>query len=365
MATTAVPAINLPSVPRGWNELTWEQLTGVWNLLLAYPRGIEDAESYIRIYQFLAGVRFRIPSVDELPEGCEPGVTCVIERVGKSPETYFVDIRELQILLMGWHVEVEGVKEDREGLLEWVDKRQGLTRLPKEFIKIGRRKYFLPSPMMTSLTYQQYGNMQKILQAFWQTEQMLLQHFKQAESKQSDLESGFFSQSEKARLSKEIEAVYDRIKEGVKQQKDLRNRFLAHTLNGRRFRLTSHVNGGTNLSVGWVYAYNVEDAEAQTKYMDKVPDVVFRILLQWFQSCMAYYKEQMPDLFSNEGGMDMRSPLMSEIDTVNSIMKWKGAYTTQQEVYDTNAIFIFGDLKDMTREAKEIEKAQSKVRRRK
>jgi hypothetical protein len=44
-------------------------------------------------------------------------------------------------------------------------------------------------------------------------------------------------------------------------------------------------------------------------------------------------------------------------------MKWKSAYPTQQDVYDANAIFIFGDLKDMTKEAREIERANARIKK--
>jgi len=357
--------MNLPKVPRGWNELSWEQLVGIWKIFTRLSREDQRTECYLEVYRLLTNVSFRVPDVEELPEGSEREKTYVLEWTDKEhkKEACLADVGALQLYLMGFHVEEKKYQEERDGVLEWLEKPQGLTRLPLEFIKIGRRRYSMPAPMMTSLTYQQYGNMQKILQAFWQTEKALAQRLTQIDERIRDREGGLLSKKEMEIASDDIGRMSEEADEIARQAGMLRAQFLAHALNGRKFRITKSNNGGTNLSAGWVYGYNVEDAEKQVKQMRKADDLLFNILQQWFQGCISYYRDQMPELFTGEKGMDMRSPLMSEIDTVNSIMKWKGAYTTQQEVYDTNAIFILGDLKDMTKEAREIEKAQSKMHR--
>ena len=51
-----------------------------------------------------------------------------------------------------------------------------------------------------------------------------------------------------------------------------------------------------------------------------------------------------------------------EVDTINAVMKYQG-YTDPQQVYDANLPIVFGTLNTMTKEAKEIEKMNQKLKR--
>ena len=58
----------------------------------------------------------------------------------------------------------------------------------------------------------------------------------------------------------------------------------------------------------------------------------------------------------------MRDALQGEVGTINTVMKYAG-YAEQQQVYDSNLPFVLDILNTMTREAKEIEKMNAKVKR--
>ena len=90
---------------------------------------------------------------------------------------------------------------------------------------------------------------------------------------------------------------------------------------------------------------------------------LFPILYQLFQSSLLQYQTMFPHVFSSSGGKGgADNPIVSELGTLNAVMKYQG-YTTQQEVYDTNALFVFKIIDSMTREAKEMEKANKRASR--
>lgn len=71
--------------------------------------------------------------------------------------------------------------------------------------------------------------------------------------------------------------------------------------------------------------------------------------------------EQFPKLFSGDGKGSDTIPMVSEVNTINAVMKWQG-FTEHQKVFDSNAIFIFSILNSMTKEAKAIEEANQKMK---
>lgn len=348
---------HLPSIPDSWNALTWKQLCDVWHILLDMPQNASDEMKALSLYQYFTGAQ--IAKVDEsaTPDGSKDAYLLTIG--GKSG---LVRVGELHAYLLGVHINDSQITYDVVGVMEWLPHPNTLTQLPIEHINIGHRKYRVPAPMITSLTYQQYGNMQKILHAYWDVAKDIRQLYEQSDGIMELMQGGLLHSSMVEDKKHEYENILKRIVTQSEVLNKLQCQFLAHALVNRSFRISSMKSGGTNLFFGWSYDYSVELAEKNIDNMRKAPIEVFYILQQYLQSCLEWYRQQMPDLFSESSKVDIRNPLMSEIDTVNAIMKWKGAYGTQQEVYDTNAIFIFGDLKDMAKEAREIEKVNSRIK---
>ena len=87
---------------------------------------------------------------------------------------------------------------------------------------------------------------------------------------------------------------------------------------------------------------------------------LFPLLVLHFQSCLTRFKSMFPYVFTEgKGHTGAESPIVSELGTVNAIMKYQG-YPSQQSVYQTNALLVFKVLDSMTREAKEMEKLKHK-----
>ena len=89
---------------------------------------------------------------------------------------------------------------------------------------------------------------------------------------------------------------------------------------------------------------------------------LFHICFQCYQTALIYYEKAYPLLFAGGKNDTMRDALQGEVGTVNTVMKYAG-YAEQQQVYDSNLPFVLDILNTMTKEAKEIEKMNSKMKK--
>ena len=90
--------------------------------------------------------------------------------------------------------------------------------------------------------------------------------------------------------------------------------------------------------------------------------LLFHICFQCYQTALIYYEKAYPLLFAGGKNDTMRDALQGEVGTVNTIMKYAG-YAEQQQVYDSNLPFVLDILNTMTKEAKEIEKMNAKIKK--
>ena len=322
--------MQLPPVPASWMELTWDQLMSVMGII---GKESDRTARFVRLYTFLTGVEVRKADASITPDNNDSALV-----LSYNGEMSLVNAGDFYLYLFGLELDADNKPSGvdaiaTKGALSWTDEPYTLYQLPKEYVRIGWHKFKLPEPLFTSITYQQFGNMQKILQQYWQLSRQLTASDKQGPEDKSLV----------AKLYR------------------LRAQFMSHTLCGGSLRLIRKDSEAVFVSPKYTYTYSVEKAERNIKYFYKASDELFLVLQQYFSSCIEYYRQQMPELFSSSNKIEEKSPIIAEIDTVNAIMKWKGAYPTHQDVYDTNAIFIFGDLKDMAREARDIERANATV----
>ena len=92
---------------------------------------------------------------------------------------------------------------------------------------------------------------------------------------------------------------------------------------------------------------------------------MFHICFQIYHTSVLYYEKAYPLLFQDGGKNDpMRDALQGEVGTINTIMKYAG-YAEQQQVYDSNLPFVLDILNTMTKEAKEIEAMNAKIKKKK
>ena len=89
---------------------------------------------------------------------------------------------------------------------------------------------------------------------------------------------------------------------------------------------------------------------------------LFHICFQCYQTALIYYEKAYPLLFAGGKNDTMRDALQGEVGTVNTVMKYAG-YAEQQQVYDSNLPFVLDILNTMTKEAKEIEKMNAKIKK--
>lgn len=262
---------------------------------------------------------------------------------------------------------------------EFLDDPYHLEYIPIDTIDIGEHTYQMPRPFITSLTYQQYQNAQQALGSFWNRAQGIEQAMQEIAALPKD------------RQEDEVfmEGYMKNIAQWNKDMKRWQEEFLSHVLTlghtiveerevlttdalkkieearkrGEEYELSKKDYIKKKFSKT-EYHYNVDEVEqlALAQEMKKAPQWLFPVLHQNFQSSMIAHKKNFPYLFSGGGGGGTSDPLVSMLNTVNAVMKWQ-TYQSQQAVYDDNAVSVFAVLNNMTKEAKEMEEANKKMKR--
>lgn len=314
--------VDLPAPPSDWNSLSYPQLLCIHRLM---KKSYSIPDMKLRVLMMLCGLTtFKRGFHDEEEGG---GVSYHFRRTG-----WWHRLFGPVFSMASWEV------------CYWIDRYLGfldeplrLLSLPFRHVRVGWRKYKAPDAQMVNLTYEQYGNAQRYLIGCWEAKRIL------AENEE-------LKESERIKLYEEVMRC--------------RAGFLSHLFTPPSFRLLDQRHQATRFSPQVVYHYDAERAEhmiPRFMRMDRKDDTLFDICSQFFQSCQARYKEDFPFLFKEYGGSEDRSALVMEVDTVNAVLKYAG-YTSQQEVYDSNSVFIFGFLNNMAHEAKQIEEMNAKMK---
>ena len=326
----------LPTLPQSWSELTWQQLCDCWSVKMRYGGNADVAR--VAALLVLLGLSvcndtvltnngetlYRLRDTD----GCQWTLTArEASHLAKEALPWFDfpygDPGDKEERDDDGHV----IKEQRDGVngyvcQEWKD----AMPLPLETIKIGRRHYALPSVACNNITWQQYRSLQSIAQQLFQDE-----------------------------VSEE-------------QAMMLQAQFMAHCMVLRSLALLDSSGRTIKIRPHYVYEYDAEQAEAQVKYWQQQLEkedaiILFRICFQVYQTAITYYAKSYPALFDDSDKKDpLRDALTGEVGTINTIMKYAG-YSEQQQVYDSNLPFVLDILNTMTKEAQEIEKMKSKVKK--
>lgn len=116
------------------------------------------------------------------------------------------------------------------------------------------------------------------------------------------------------------------------------------------------------------FRYDAERAEASVAFWEnqlRCEDalVLFHICFQVWQTAVAnFYPSVFPLLFGGGKSNPLHTALTGETDTINAVMKYQG-YSSPEQVYNTELPIILGTLNTMSKEAKEIEKMNAKIKR--
>ncbi len=366
--------MTLPSLPQSWSSLSWQQLCLCWHVKIRYGGNPDVARVATMLALLGCSVcRSAKPIITNSGEtlyrlrdkdGCLWTVTArEASQMAKQVLPWFDypygDPGEKEVRDEKGKV----VKEGREAVVGYVSPMHDALILPIDTLAVCRGKmilhsipeqcsptrslsrfklhsktFALPQVACNNLTWQQYRALQTI------TPQL-------------------FSEN-----------VTD------EQAIDLQAQFLAHCLVPRTRALLDTSGGSIRIRPHYEYRYNAEQADGMVKWWKKNLKqgsskdsslftlhssllALFHICLQCYQTALTYYAIAYPLLFSGESkSSQVRDALQGEVGTINTIMKYAG-YAEQQQVYDSNLPFVLDILNTMTKEAKEIEKMNAKIKK--
>lgn len=345
---------HLPSLPHSWSELSWQQLCLCWQAKIRYGGNPDVAR--VAAMLALLGLSVRRHRASAKPVITSSGET-PYRLHGKDGCLWAVTPREAAQMArqaLPWFDYPYGdpgekeekdekgkvVKERREAVAGYVSPMRDALALPITELRVGRRfaagRWFaLPQVACNNLTWQQYRTLQAIAPQL---------------------------------LDEDADTT------------ELQAQFLAHCLVPRSAAVLDTAGGSIRLRPHYEYRYNSEQAEMMAHWFRRkleredragMPEhgggqvlTLFHVCFQVYQTALSYYASAYPLLFSDGGKKDsMRDALQGEVGTVNTIMKYAG-YAEQQQVYDSNLPFVLDILNTMTKEAKEIEKMNSRIKKR-
>lgn len=346
----------LPSLPSSWSSLAWQELCRAWTVKVRYGgqpdiaictalldlcgltvagRDKADDHSGEDVYmltdkdgqkwratprELAHAARQAIPWFD-YPYG-DPGQEekkddkgKVIQERREAHPGYVGPLRDA-LMLQDETVSVSGGKVSTRHGRRWFKSLCGWTRV-----------FALPQVACNNLTWSQYRALQPITSQLWQ------------------------------------EGITD------EQALDLQAQFMAQILVPRSLALLDTSGDTIRLRPHYTFKYSSEQADNLVGYWkkklrrgDMEITTLFHICHQVWQTALVYYSKAYPMLFEGGGKHGpMNDALQGEVGTVNTIMKYSG-YSDQQQVYDSNLPFVLDILNTMTKEAKEIEAMNAKMK---
>lgn len=332
----------LPALPYCWSALTWQQLCQAWQAKMHYG-GNADAS---RAAALLSLCGLTVAGTEGVPGATGETVYVLRDRDGRLWTATAREVSHLARTALPWYDYPYGdpgedvvkdekgkvIKESREPVRGYVSGMHDAMVLPEEYAAVGGRRFSLPQAACSSLTWQQYRSLNGIA-------------------------AGLFGE------------------DAGGQAVSLQARFLAHILVPRSYALFDTTGGSIRLRLHAEYKYDMERADRMVGWWEKrlaaessamdggECSTLFHIVFQAYQTAIAYYATVYPMLFGGGGKQDpLRDALTGEVGTINTVMKYAG-YASQQEVYDSWLPFVFDILNTMTKEAKEIEKMNSRIRK--
>lgn len=325
---------SLPKLPGSWSELSWQQLTVCWQVKQRFGGNADVARATALLQLLRLKVERRKAPVYDLATGEPLYMVC-----DKDGERYRLTPRELSGMakdVLPWFDYPYGdpgeptvkddkgkvTKEARDPVRGYVSKMSDALILPEDTMKVGRKVFALPQVACHNLTWQQYRSLQAIAPQLFS--------------------------------------------EGVGDDRaaDLQAQFLAHTLVPRSLALLDTTGGSIRLRPHYEFCYNTMQAEGLVRFWKRHADgTLFHICFQCYQTALTYYAATYPLLFSGDDKKSvMRDALAGEVDTINTIMKYQG-YSKPEDVYAENLPLILSTLNTMTKEAKEIERMNARIKK--
>ena len=362
-----------PALPASWSGLTWSQLCGCWRCKMRYG-GNPDVARAAALLELL-GLEVRRQESGDRSQ--ETGEAAYLLEDGDGG-LWTVTPRELSQMAKAalpwfdWPYGDRGdeavkdesgkvIREARDGVRGYVNPnwRGDAMMLPEDTVDIvsyplsiihrplsiihWKKRFALPQVACNNLTWQQYRSLQAISPQLFQ--------------------------------------------EGLTEDEatDLQAQFLAHSLVPRSLALLDTSGNSIRFRPHWEYTYDAARAEGMVPWFRKrlkadhrrwetAParsqssvihcqlSILYHVCLQCYQTALTYYAAVYPLLFSDDGkNSKMHDALQGEVATINRIKNY-AHYSEQQQVYDSNLPFILDILDTMTKEAKQIEAMNAKIK---
>jgi hypothetical protein len=324
----------LPPLPSSWSGLTWQQLCDCWTAKLRYV-GNPDAA---RCAALLALCRCSVCCngiAAHTTDTAEPLYT-LRDGDGRLWTATPRQLAHLARTALPWFDYPYGdrgddavkdkkgkvIREAREPVHGYVNPGwRDAMQLPQDTTEAEGITFSLPQLACNNLTWEQYRSIQPLVP----------QLFQQGISE------------EQALLLQAQFTAYCMVPEEVHEEPS-KDRFRpAHT-----------------------FKFDSERAEQSVVFWQKQIEsgsVIFHICFQVYQTAIQYYEQVFPLLFHGGGKEDpLRDALTGEVGTINHVMRYAG-YRSQREVYESFLPHVFDILNTMTKEAKEIEKMNAKIKK--
>ena len=337
-ASKSISTSPLPSLPKCWSDLSWQQLTQCWEAKMRYGGNADVARAAALLSLLDCSVGRDVITTDMTTGETRYTLSAADGR------RFTVTPRELAWMAkkaLPWFDYPYGdpgekeerdeqgkvLKEGREAVSGYVnadyDKRDALS-LPVEHVTVRWRHFALPQVACVNYTWQQYRTLQAIAPALFR----------------------------------------DGI--GETEALDMQAQFVASSLVPRSVSLFDTNSGTIRFRPHWAYVFDPAQADSLAAWWRKRKElpVLFHICFQAYHTAILSYERIYPLLFSDGGKSDtLRTAISGESGTLNAVMKYQG-YSDPQQVYDANLPIILDTLNTMAREAKEIEKMNAKIKKR-
>ena len=349
----------LPAVPQSWSELSWPQLCGCWQAKMRYGGNADVA----RAAGLLAVCGLTVAGREPADSRTGENIYRLKDRDGQAWTTTARDLAHLARQTMPWFDFPYGdkgdkeerdeqgkvIRERREGHPGYVHPNQQDWRdamvLQEETVEVVGVTFALPQGACSNITWHQFRSLQAIAPQLWQ------------------------------------DGLTD------DETRSLRAQFLAYIL----VPALPTEETGDRFHTRPSFRYDAERAEASVAFWENQliseehqpipadapsalspqpsaifrpqPSLIFHICFQVWQTAVAnFYPSVFPLLFGGGKSDPLHTALTGETDTINAVMKYQG-YTSPEQVYNTELPIILGTLNTMSKEAKEIEKMNAKIKR--
>lgn len=337
----------LPSLPRSWSELTWQQLCLCWETKLRYGDNADVARAAALLALCGCSVCRDIISTDATTgeivytlASADGSRWTVTPRILSQTARHALPWFDFPYGDPGEPAEKDEkgkvIREARTPVNGYVGPMLDALALPETELQVDGTWFALPQVACNNITWQQYRSIQPLMPQLFQegqTEEQIL-----------ELQAQFLAYI----LVPDLPAA-------------------PSSVPADRFRPTHS------------YRYVAERAEQTIPFWrkrmakvnassssEKKPEngpVLFHICFQAYHTAALYYEKAYPLLFgSGAKSQEYTDALKGESGTLNAVMKYAG-YSSQQEVYDSNLPFVLDILNAIVKEAKEIEKMNAKIKK--